>query len=185
MLAMSALAAARQAVDASAERFEQVAVYRALHMHLVRQSFRHVRDDDALVDARDLLHCQLQARGLLRMTVTTRALTARRRSLREVIKLETAVVDHVSTTQRLVTRKINNDADMSPAGLLLLVSRDGSRKEVDCDPRMGLVRILSSTRGGILACDPRGQAWGLQSELQEVYICKATICVCMVLLVCA
>ena len=100
------------------------------------------------------------------------------------MKLETAVVDHVSTTRRLVTRKINDDADMSPAGLLLLVSRDGSCKEVDCDPRMGLVRILSSTRGGILACDPRGQAWGLQSELQEVYICEATICICMVLLVC-
>ena len=59
-----------------------------------------------------------------------------------------AVVSHISTTQRLVTCKINDDADMSPAGLLLLVSRDGSRKEVDCDPRMGLVRILSSTRGG-------------------------------------
>ena len=101
------------------------------------------------------------------------------------MKLETAIVDHVSTTWRLVTRKFNNDADVSPAGLLLLVSRDGSHKEVDCDPRMGLVRILSSTRGGILACDPRGQAWGLQSKLQEVYICKATICVCMVLLVCA
>ena len=99
------------------------------------------------------------------MTITARALAARRQSLREVMKLETAVVDHVSTTRRLVTRKINNDADVSPAGLLLLVNRDGSRKEVDCDPR--------------------GQAWGLQSELQEVYICKATICVCMVLLVCA
>ena len=119
------------------------------------------------------------------MTITTCALTARRRSLIEAKRLETAVVDHVSMTWRLVTRKINNDADMSPAGLLLLVSRDGSRKEVDCDPRMGLVRILGSTKGGILACDPRGQAWGLQSELQEVYICKATICVCMVLLVCA
>ena len=62
------------------------------------------------------------------------------------MKLETAVVSHVSTTRRLVTRKINDDADMSPVGLLLLVSRDGSRKEVDCDPR--------------------GQAWGTQSELQ-------------------
>ena len=70
------------------------------------------------------------------MTVTARALTARRRSLREVMKLETAVVDHVSTMRRLVTRKINNDADVSPAGLLLLVNRDSSRKEVDCDPRM-------------------------------------------------
>ena len=101
------------------------------------------------------------------------------------MKLETAIVSHVSTMRRLVMRKINNDVDMSPAGLLLLVSRDSSRKEVDCDPRMGLVRILSSTRGGILTCDPRGQAWGLQSELQEFYICKATICICMVLLVCA
>ena len=70
------------------------------------------------------------------MTVTTRALAARRRSLRDERKLETAVVSHVCTTRRLVTRKINDDVDMSPAGLLLLVSRDGSRKEVDCDPRM-------------------------------------------------
>ena len=38
--------------------------------------------------------------------------------------------------RRLVTCKVNDDADMSPAGLLLLVSRDGSRKEVDRDPRM-------------------------------------------------
>ena len=64
------------------------------------------------------------------------------------MKLETAVVDHVSTTWRLVTRKINDDVDMSLAGLLLLVSRDSSHKEVDCNPRMGLVRILSSTGGG-------------------------------------
>ena len=55
------------------------------------------------------------------MTVTTHALTARRRSLREVIRLETAVVDHMSTMQRLVMRKINDDADVSPVGLLLLV----------------------------------------------------------------
>ena len=47
---------------------------------------------------------------LLQMTVTTCALTVRRRSLREVMRLETAIVDHVSTTWRLVTRKINNDA---------------------------------------------------------------------------
>ena len=32
---------------------------------------------------------------MLRMTVTVRALTARRRSLRDEMKLETAVVDHV------------------------------------------------------------------------------------------
>ena len=62
---------------------------------------------------------------------------------------------------RLVMHKVYNDADMLPAGLLLLVSRYGSHKEVNCDPRMGLVRILSSTRGGILTCDPRRQAWGL------------------------
>ena len=70
------------------------------------------------------------------MTVTMHALTVQRRSLMEVKKLETAVVDHVSTMWRLVTRKINNDVDMSLAGLLLLVSRDSSCKEVDCDPRM-------------------------------------------------
>ena len=76
----------------------------------------------------------------------------------EVKRLKTAIVSHMSMTQRLVTCKINDDADMSSAGLLLLVSRDGSCKEVDCDPRMGLVRILGSTRGGILTCDLRGQA---------------------------
>ena len=76
----------------------------------------------------------------------------------EVKRLETAIVDHMSMTQRLVTRKINNDVDMSPADLLLLVSRDSLRKEVDYDPRMELVWILSSTRGGILTCDPKGQA---------------------------
>ena len=119
------------------------------------------------------------------MIITAYAPTARRRSLMKVIRLETAIVDHVSMTWRLVTRKINDDVDMSLAGLLLLVSRDGLHKEVDCNPRMRLVRILDSKRRGILACDPRGQAWGLQSKLQEVYICKATICVCMVLLVCA
>ena len=70
------------------------------------------------------------------MTVTMHALMARRQSLMEVKRLETAVVSHVSTTWRLVTHKINDDADMSPVGLLLLVSRDSSRKEVDCDPRM-------------------------------------------------
>ena len=79
----------------------------------------------------------------------------------EVRRLETAIVDHMSVMWRPVMCKINNDVDMSPAGLLLLVSRDSSCKEVDCDPRMGLVKILGSTRGGILACDPRGQAWGL------------------------
>ena len=63
MLATSTLAIARQAVDTLAERFEQAAAYRALHTHLVRQSFRHVSDDTAMVDVRDLLHCQLQARG--------------------------------------------------------------------------------------------------------------------------
>ena len=67
------------------------------------------------------------------MTVITRALVARRRSLREVKKLETAVVSHVCTMWRLVTRKVYDDADMLPAGLLLLASRYGSRKEVDCD----------------------------------------------------
>ena len=64
------------------------------------------------------------------MTVTAHALMAQRRSLREVMKLETAIVSHVNTTRRLVTHKVNNDADMSPAGLLFLVSRDGSHKEV-------------------------------------------------------
>jgi hypothetical protein len=32
-------------------------------MHLVHQSFRHVGDDDTMVNAQDLLHCQLQAGG--------------------------------------------------------------------------------------------------------------------------
>ena len=70
------------------------------------------------------------------MTVTTCTLTARRRSLRDERKLETAIVSHVCTMRRLVTGKVYNDADMLPAGLLLLVSRYGSHKEVDCDPRM-------------------------------------------------
>ena len=38
--------------------------------------------------------------------------------------------------QRLVMRKVYDDADMLPVGLLLLASRYSSRKEVDCDPRM-------------------------------------------------
>ena len=63
MLATSALAAARQAVDASAERFEQAGAYRVLHPFLFRQTLRHVGDDDAMVDIRDHLHCQLQAGG--------------------------------------------------------------------------------------------------------------------------
>ena len=63
MLATSALAAAHQAVNASAKRFKQAAAYRALHMHLVRQSFRHVGDDNTMTDVQDLLHCQLQAGG--------------------------------------------------------------------------------------------------------------------------
>ena len=63
MLATSALAAARQAVDASAERFEQVGAYCTLHPFLFHQSFWHVRDDETMVDVRDHLHCQLQAGG--------------------------------------------------------------------------------------------------------------------------
>ena len=65
MLATSALAAARQAVDASVERFKQAGAYRTLHPFLFRQALRHVSDDEALVDMRDHLHCQLQAGGRL------------------------------------------------------------------------------------------------------------------------
>ena len=83
---------------------------------------------------------------MLQMTVTVHALMVRRRSLMEVKRLETAVVDHMSTMWRLVTCKINNDVDMSPVGLLLLVSRDSLPKEVNCDPRMGLVMLRPSTR---------------------------------------
>ena len=75
-------------------------------------------------------------------------------------RLETAIVDHVSMTWRLVTCKVNNDVDMSPAGLLLLVSRDGSRKEVDCDPE-----------------DKLGEH---RASYSKVYILLTTICVCMV-----
>ena len=50
-------------MDASAERFEQAGAYHALHPFLFRQSFRHVGDDEAMVDVRDHLHCQLQAAG--------------------------------------------------------------------------------------------------------------------------
>ena len=63
MLATSALAAARQAVDASADRFEQAEAYRVLHPFLFRQALRHIGDDEAMVDTRDLLYCQLQAGG--------------------------------------------------------------------------------------------------------------------------
>ena len=62
-LATSALAAARQAVDASAECFEQAGAYRVLHPFLFRQTLRHVGDDESLVDVRNHLHCQLQAGG--------------------------------------------------------------------------------------------------------------------------
>ena len=63
MLATSALAAAQQVVDASVERFKQAGAYRVLHPFLFRQTLRHVGDDEAMVDVRDLLHCQLQAGG--------------------------------------------------------------------------------------------------------------------------
>ena len=62
-LATSTLAAARQAVDASAKQFEQAGAYRALHPFLFCQSFRHVGDDEAMVDVHEHLHCQLQAGG--------------------------------------------------------------------------------------------------------------------------
>ena len=63
LLTTSALASARQAVDASADRFEQAGAYRVLHPFLFRQALRHVGDDEAMVDVRDHLHCQLQAGG--------------------------------------------------------------------------------------------------------------------------
>ena len=50
-------------MDASAERFEQAGAYRVLHPFLFRQTLRHVGDDEAVVDVRDHLHCQLQAGG--------------------------------------------------------------------------------------------------------------------------
>jgi hypothetical protein len=50
-------------VDASVERFKQAGAYHALHPHLFRQALQHVGDDEAMVDARDRLHCQLQAGG--------------------------------------------------------------------------------------------------------------------------
>ena len=63
MLATSALAAARQAVDASVKRFKRAGAYRALHPFLFRQAIQHVGDDEAMVDTHDHLHCQLQAGG--------------------------------------------------------------------------------------------------------------------------
>ena len=50
MLATSAFAAARQAVDTSIERFEQAGAYRALHPFLFRQALRHVGDNEDLVN---------------------------------------------------------------------------------------------------------------------------------------
>ena len=63
MLASSALAAARQAVDASTKRFQQVGAYQLLHMHLIQQSLRHVGDNNNMINVCNLLHCQLQASG--------------------------------------------------------------------------------------------------------------------------
>ena len=63
MLAMSALTAARQAVDASAERFEQAGAYRSLYPYLVRQSLRHIGDNNTIIEVHEHLHCQLQAGG--------------------------------------------------------------------------------------------------------------------------
>ena len=63
MLTTSALIATRQAVDASAARFEQAGAYSTLHPFLFRQSLQHVGDNDAMVDVRDHLCCQLQAGG--------------------------------------------------------------------------------------------------------------------------
>ena len=63
LLASSTVATARQAINASIERFEQVGAYHSLHTHLIRQSFRHVGDDETMINTHDLLHCQLQAGG--------------------------------------------------------------------------------------------------------------------------
>ena len=63
ILATSALTAARQAVDASIEQFEQAGAYRVLHPFLFCQALWHVGDNKELVDVRDHLHCQLQAGG--------------------------------------------------------------------------------------------------------------------------
>ena len=62
-LATSTLAATRQAVDTSAEWFEQAGAYRVLHPFLFCQSLRHVGDDEMMVDVHDHLHCQLQVGG--------------------------------------------------------------------------------------------------------------------------
>ena len=63
MLVSSAFMAARQAVNASIDWFEQARAYRLLHMHLMHQSLRHVGDNDRMADVHGLLHCQLQAGG--------------------------------------------------------------------------------------------------------------------------
>ena len=63
MLASSALTTARQAVDASIERFEQAGAYRTLHPFLFCQTLQHVGDNETMVNTRDRLHCQLQAGG--------------------------------------------------------------------------------------------------------------------------
>ena len=63
MLATSALAAAQQAVDVSVDHFEQAGAYHTLHPFLFRQALRHVGDDEAMVDTREHLYCQLQAGG--------------------------------------------------------------------------------------------------------------------------
>ena len=63
MLATSTLVAMRQAIDASAARFKQAGAYQPLHPHLVRQSLRHISDNDAIIEIHDHLYCQLQAGG--------------------------------------------------------------------------------------------------------------------------
>ena len=50
LLASSTFTAARQAVDVSIDRFKQAGAYRLLHTHLMRQSFRHVGDNDPTID---------------------------------------------------------------------------------------------------------------------------------------
>ena len=63
MLVTSTLTATHQIIDTSTKCSEQAGAYQSLHMHLVHQSFHHVGDDEAMVNARNLLHCQLQAGG--------------------------------------------------------------------------------------------------------------------------
>ena len=57
-------------INASIGHFKLADAYCLLHTHLMHQSIQHVRDDNAMVNARELLYFQLQAEGHLSSPLT-------------------------------------------------------------------------------------------------------------------